>query len=82
MSETSKIPNIDSDLLDIDLDFFTHGLSPHTPDFILKKRVSGFTDKLLEKIQGIKIITIAISSGYIQTGREKILLESVLNTLI
>ena len=82
ISETSEIPYMDSDLLDIDLDFFTHGLSPHMPDCILKRRVSNFMNKLLERIWGIKIITIAISPGYIQTNREKILLESVLNKLI
>ena len=52
------------------------------PDFILKRRVFDFMNKLLERIHGVKIITIAISPGYIQIGRERILLESVLDKLI
>ncbi len=36
---------------------------------------------LIHKVRGIKIITIAVSPGQIQTGRERPLLEAVLKAL-
>ena len=75
---TDKITPASADLLDIDLDFFTQGLSKFTPNFVLKRRVSAFMKELFNNISGVKIITIATSPGYIQSGREIIILETVL----
>jgi hypothetical protein len=81
VSVIEEIQAMRADLLDIDLDFFTHGLSENCPNFFLKRRVKSIIAEIIEKISGSKIITIAISPGQIQTGREKVLLESVLNCL-
>ncbi|MBI2034190.1 MAG: UPF0489 family protein [Candidatus Levybacteria bacterium] len=78
---TEDVPLIKADLLDIDLDFFTAGLPEWFPNFFLKKKVTVFITSLVRKIQGIKIITIAVSPGYTHSSRERVLLESTMKAL-
>jgi len=79
---TKDIPLIEADLLDIDLDFFTAGLSEFYPDFLLKNKAASFISSVVQKIRGVKVITIATSPGYIQSGRERLLLQSTLEALL
>lgn len=78
---TPDVPHVAADLLDIDLDFFTAGLSDLCPNIVLKMQVSRFMQKLTQNVHGVKMITIATSPGYIQSGREKVLLETVIGNL-
>ncbi len=75
------IPKMQADLLDIDLDFFTDGNGEWYQNSLLKRNLHAFMLQLAKGIKGIKIITIATSPGYIQSGKERLLLESILDFL-
>jgi hypothetical protein len=82
VQEISKLTEKEPfDLLDIDLDYFTQGLNQQIPDFILRLQTRKFMRELQEKVEGVKVTTIAISPGYIQRGREGILVEEILRAL-
>lgn len=74
---TKKIPIIEAELIDIDLDFFTYNLPSGYPNFLLKQRAKHFFSDLFKLVTKPKIITVATSPGFIKTGTEKPLLEAV-----
>lgn len=76
------VPEMNADILDIDLDFFTDDINNPVPDFFLQRNATKFLSKLMEKVSGVKIITIATSPGYIQMNRERPLLEAALEVLL
>lgn len=73
-----EIPQVTAELIDIDLDFFTYDLASYYPNYLLKMQAKKFFETVLKRVLAPKIITIAISPGYITGGRETPLLEAAL----
>lgn len=75
---SKEIPQVTAELIDIDLDFFTYDLESYYPNYLLKIQAKKFFETILKRVLAPKIITIAISPGYITGGRERPLLEAAL----
>lgn len=79
--DTSDLPKVQAELLDIDLDYFTKKYPEETPDFVLRALVARDLKEILRRVSGVRIITVALSPGYIRYSDAKPVLEEALRVL-
>jgi hypothetical protein len=76
--ETIQVPDIHAEILDIDLDYFTQDAPTYYPDFIFQKTVRNVITELKRRVQNVKLVTVALSPGYIQFSHANaILIEAM-----
>jgi len=78
---TIKFPKMKAELLDIDLDYFTKKIPQWHPDAWIRARVRTDIQELLHNVTGVRVITVALSPGYIRFSQAKTILIEVMHQL-
>lgn len=79
--EFDSIPTVSTDILDIDLDFFTNMYGDAVPNWMFTMLVKRNLEIIRKRITNFKVITIASSPGFVSSKRERALVVLAIQAL-